>query len=145
MRLACRFLLAVLLATNAFAQSRLSIDKLDDKDIIKAVKEVAFSTMLEGTVDDPKLAVYVLVHSPGGAWRSFPAVVEGTRVDPAGGYRWRAICQFGDYDGRGVGVSYQVRVAAFTPKHIKRNGNLMESVSRGSLQSNAITIKRVKK
>ena len=48
MRLACVFLLLQLLATGAFAQSRLAIDKLDRKNLIIASKEVPYGP-LEGT------------------------------------------------------------------------------------------------
>ncbi len=50
MRLACVFLLLQLLATGAFAQSRLAIDKLDRKNLNVASKEVPYSVLLEGTI-----------------------------------------------------------------------------------------------
>ena len=116
MRLACGILSALLLAATVFPQSRLTIDRLNRQDIQAIPKEVSYSTLLEGTVDDPRLAVYVLVYEPGiGGWKTYPATVDETRIDEAGGYRWRAICHFGEYGGQGVGLSFQVRVIAIEP------------------------------
>jgi hypothetical protein len=145
MRKQCICLLSLFLAATVFAQPRLTIDKLDREDIAAIAKEVSFSTLLEGTIENPDLAVYVLVREPNGNdWRSYPATVDGTRVDPAGGYRWRAICHFGGYDGDGVGLSYKVRVIAIDPERITP-GNLLNSLWAASFQTGDITIKRVRK
>jgi hypothetical protein len=70
MRLAFRFLIVLFIAVCAFGQPRVTIDKMDDKDISKASKEASFSSLLEGTVDDPNLVVYVLVSYPNkNGWR----------------------------------------------------------------------------
>lgn len=116
MRLACAFL-SLLFAASAFAQSRLAIDKLDRKNLNEASKEVPYSALLEGTVDNPDLVVRVLVYEADSMEpRSYRATVDETRVDPSGGYRWRAVCYFGEYNGRGAGLSYKVRVVAMDPK-----------------------------
>jgi hypothetical protein len=142
MRLACVFLFSLLFTANAFAQSRLAIDKLDRKSINEASKEIPYSALLEGTVDNPDLMVRVLVYESGSTEpRSFPATVDETRIDPAGGYRWRAVCYFGEYSGRGVGMSYKVRVVAMDPKKIKDGA---DTFSTTSLQTDAIEFKRVR-
>lgn len=142
---ACGVLLALLFATNVFAQSRLTIDKLDRKDIKAVAKEVPFSTLLEGTVDDPDLAVYVMVYEPAiKAWRSYRATVNSHKPDPAGGYRWRAICHFGEFDGRGVGLSYLVRTIAVERSMIGKM-DFSRVLQEGVLQTNALTVQRVRK
>ena len=55
MRIACGILSALLLAATVFPQSRLTIDRLNRQDIQAIPKEVSYSTLLEGTVDDPDL------------------------------------------------------------------------------------------
>src|SRR5256885_10408602 len=97
----------------ALAQSVLLIDKLERQDLLLAKKDVGFSALLEGTVSDPDLAVFVLVHQPRlGGWRIFPATTDGRNRETNGGYRWRAICHFGEFDGRGVGDSHQIKAIA---------------------------------
>ena len=109
---------------QAFAQSVLLIDKLERQDLLLAKKEVAFSALLEGTVSDPDLAVFVLVHQPRlGGWRIFPATTDGRNRETNGGYRWRAICHFGEFDGRGVGDSHQIKAVAVDRARIG-TGNL---------------------
>jgi hypothetical protein len=145
MRLACGFLLLLICAASAAAQSRITIDKMHRKDINAAVKEVSYSTLLEGTVDDPDLAVYVMVYeSRIKAWRSYRATVINQVLDSAGGYRWRAICNFGEFDGRGVGVSYQVRVIAMDPKLLGKF-DWSDPFQAGVLKTNTLAIKRVGK
>jgi hypothetical protein len=144
MRLACKLLLLLLVATNLLqAQSNLTIDKLDHQGISTSALQVAFSALLEGTVSDPTLAVHVLVYESSiNGWKSYPATVDGTRIDAAGGYRWRAICRFGEYHGT-VGLSYTVRAIAINPARIQP-GNLLGSLSAISFQSSDISITRVK-
>lgn len=142
MRLACVFLLSLLFAASAFAQSRIAIDKLDRKNLNEASKEVPYSALLEGTVENPDLLVRVLVYESGSIEpRSYQATVDETRVDPAGGYRWRAVCYFGEYNGRGIGLSYKVRVVAMDPKMIKDGADILSTTS---LQTDAIEFKRVR-
>ena len=52
------------LSAEAFAQSGLAIDKLEGNGIQQAVKEVGFSALLEGTVADASLAVFVFAYQP---------------------------------------------------------------------------------
>jgi hypothetical protein len=145
MRIAATALLSLLFAVNALAKSSLIIDKVNRKDVTTASKEMPFSALIEGTVSDPTLAVFVMVHDPKiQAWRAFQAIIDDTRADLAGGYRWRAICQFGEFHGEGVGNSYQVRAIAIDWRLIGI-GNLPDPLPANALQSNAITIKRVKK
>ena len=142
MRLACVFLLSLLFTASAVAQSQLAIDKLDRKNLNEASKEVPYSALLEGTVDNPNLLVRVLVYESGSTEpRSYRATVDETRVDPAGGYRWRAVCYFGEFEGRGIGLSYKVRVVAMDPKKIKDGA---DTLSVSSLQTDAIEFKRVR-
>jgi hypothetical protein len=144
MRLACCLILSLFFAASTFAQSRLTIDKLDRKEIKTAAKEGAHSQLLEGTVDDPDLLVFVQVFEPDmNKWRSYRATVERIKSEETGAYQWHAICHFGGYDGRGVGLSYQVRVVALDPKKPGQS-KLTKSLSAGALQTNTLTIKRVK-
>lgn len=140
-----RFLPFLLLfATTAPAQSELTIDKIG-KDAVRpggGVKTVAFTAMVEGVVADPNLSVYVLVKSPGAAdERAFAAAVDGSRPDPAGGYRWRAVCQFGELMGASGG-SYEAQAAAISSAGIQR-GKLLETLKAGKLKSDVITVRRV--
>jgi hypothetical protein len=122
----------------AFSQTSLSIDRLERKTLAQASTEVAFSTVLEGTVGSPDLAVSVLVYQPHlKAWRVFPAATE-RKPEAAGRYRWRAICQFGELDGRGKGDQYKVRVVAVDP------ADLVKAVRGPAVETGTITLKRVK-
>jgi hypothetical protein len=142
MRLACVFLLSLLLLSSSFAQSQLAIDKVDRKSLNEAAKEVPYSALLEGTVGNPDLLVRVLVNESGSSEpHSFQATVDETRIDEAGGYRWRAVCYFGEYNGRGVGQYYKVRVVAVDPKNIKDGA---DTLSASSLQTDTIEFKRVR-
>jgi hypothetical protein len=144
MRLACSLILSLLFAATGFAQSRLTIDTLGRKEIKTAVKESSFSKLLEGTVDDSDLLVFVQVYEPDlKEWRSYRATVEITKSEKTGGYPWHAICHFGGYDGRGVGLSYQVRVVALDPRQPGQT-RLSNSLPAGALQTNSFSIKRVK-
>ena len=60
MRIACSFLFSLLFAANVVAQSHLTIDKVDREEINASVQEIAFSAVLEGTIDDLNLAVFVI-------------------------------------------------------------------------------------
>jgi hypothetical protein len=145
MRTACAFLLCLLLSTSGLAQSALTIDKLKRKDINTEAKEVAYSTLIEGTVNDPDLAVYVLVHEPRiNAWRSYRASVDRRNSAASGPYRWGAICHFGEFDGRGVGASYQVRAIAIDPKDLS-SFDWSSPFEQSAFQTNAVAIKRVKR
>jgi hypothetical protein len=100
MRRTCALALFLLIAAGVFAQSRLNIDKLDRKSLSESKKEVASAALLEGTVSDSKLSVFVMVYEPDTkAPRFYETTVDETRTDPAGGYRWRAICNFGKIGG----------------------------------------------
>lgn len=145
MRIVCSFLLLLFLCTTVLAEPKLIIDKLNRKDINTAPKEAAFSTLLEGTVSEPDRAVFVLVYEPQkNVWRSYRANVQGHESEPGSGYKWRAICHFGEFDGRGVGDSYQVRVIAQDRKlPSKVDGN--EQLQSSALQTETIVIKRVEK
>jgi hypothetical protein len=91
------------------------------------------------------LAVYVLVYSEGAVNpHAFAAVVDEAHADPAGGYRWRAICRFGEMKGKGIGDSFLVRAAAINPAKIKV-GKTTASLVENGYHSNAITLKRFKK
>ena len=145
MRIACSFLLSLFLAVNVLAQSALTINKVNRKELTATAPEVAFSTVLEGTIDDPTLAVYLIVRESGNnAWRSYPATVADQKPEPSGKYKWYAICQFGEVDGRGVGNSYQVRAIAVDRKQLGKK-MISDFLETGSPQSRTITIKRVKK
>ncbi len=135
-------LLFLLFISSAFAQSVISVDKLERKDIAQASKEVGFSVLLEGVVNSPDLTVYALVYQPHlKMWRLFPATVD---EKPEGAnYRWRALCHLGELDGKGVGDQYQVKILAFDSNTVKSNG-LPKKLSSNVLNSNSIVLKRVK-
>lgn len=144
MKNTCGFLLSLLLSTSAFAQSGLTIDKLERAGITKEVTEVGFSTVLEGTVDNPNLAVYVTTFQPRlNGWRLFPAV---TTRGSDGRYYWRAICQFGELGGKGVGDTHQVRAIAFDPSQIpiSRSSKFPALDSPSVSKTNVIVVKRTK-
>jgi hypothetical protein len=142
MRTACAFLLCLLLSTSGLAQSALTIDKLNRKDVNATAKETAYSSLIEGTIEDPDLTVYVQVLDPrNSAWRSYKAIVDKIKPDPDGRYRWRALCHFGEYDGRGIGASYQVRAIALDPQ----NSTRLDGSTESTLLTNTIAIKRVKR
>ena len=127
---------------ESFAQSGLAIDKLEGNGIRQAVKEVGFSALLEGTVADASLAVFVFAYQPRlNAWRAFPATTD-SRPGSDGKYSWRAICQFGELDGPGVGDTYQVRAVAFDRSTIAARlpARLPLSVPKTSI----IALKRIK-
>lgn len=145
MRIACGFLFSILIAANALAQPGLAINKVDRQDLKASVQEVSYSTLLEGTVDDPNLAVYVMVYEPSiDAWRSYRATVADQERDPAGTYKWFAICHFGEIDGRGVGASYQVKAIAIDRRNLAKV-KLSDSLSSSAHKSQTLTFKRVKK
>jgi hypothetical protein len=126
------------LAPLALAQSSLTIDKLERKSIDQVPKEVAFSTVLEGTVSSPDLIVSVLAYQPHlKGWRLFPADIERTPEVP-GRYRWQALCQFGELDGRGKGDQYLVRAIAMDPS------SLAVPTRKKVGETAVITLKRVK-
>src|SRR5881628_2506556 len=129
-------------SAEAFAQSGLVIDKLEGNGIQQAVKEVGFSALLEGTVADANLAVFVFAYQPGlNAWRTFPATTD-SRPGSDGKYRWRAICQFGEVDGPGVGDTYQVRAVAFDRSTIA--ARLPARLPLSAPKTSIIALKRVK-
>jgi len=141
-----RYLLAMiaaaLLPANAFPQSQLAIDKFDRKSINQAAKEVGFSTLLEGTVGDPELSVFVLVSQPHiQDWRVFPAAVDRT-AEGAGRYRWRAVCNLGELDGAGKGDNFQLRAIALDPRLL--SSGLPERLPPATAKSSTIVLKRVK-
>jgi len=129
----------LLFGSIALAQSSLRIDKLEKKDLDQAGTEVGFSTVVEGTVNDPTLAVYVLVYQPHlKGWRLFPAAIR----DEGGSHRWRTLCRFGEFDGTGLGGSYQVRAVAFSKDQIARG--LPKKLPSDVLKSNTVVLKRTK-
>ncbi len=134
--------LSCILSAYAFAQSSLTIDKLEKSAIAGAKKEVAFSTLLEGTVSDPNLEVFVFVKQPHlKAWRVFPATID-TIPEAKGQYRWRAICQFGELKGTGVGDNYQARAFALDKQTIK--DGLPQKIPAESLKTEVIVLKRTR-
>ena len=135
---------AFLLPASLLAQS-LNIDKLEKQNIGQAKMEVGFSTLLEGTVSDPNLEVFVFVHQPHlNAWRAFPAVTE-FKPEAPGRYRWRAICHFGELNGTGIGNSHQVKVLAFDHATAARGLPPESSASAvAKVKTNVIVLKRVK-
>jgi len=130
----------LLFGSNVLAQSSLQIDKLQRKSIQDAGTEIGYSSVVEGTVSDPAVTVYVFVYQPYlKAWRAFPASIQ----EQAGGYRWRALCHFGKADGTGVGASYQIKALGFEKGQIPAEG-LPKNISPTVLKSNAIVLKRTK-
>lgn len=131
----------LLLPASVFGQS-ITIDKLDKHDLAQAKKEVAFSTLLEGTVNDPNLQVFVFAYQPHlKAWRIFPATV-AVKPETKDQYRWRAICQFGKLNGLGVGDNHQVRAIAFDRSELA-NGPPKDPMA-SKIKTEVIVLKRVK-
>jgi len=135
----------LLFAATAVAQNGLTIDKVGKEPVRPgdSAKEVAFTAIIEGVVADPNLSVYVLVQSPGAAReRAFAATVDSSRPEPSGGYRWRAVCQFGELMGDSEGA-YQARAVAINPAGVQR-GKLLETLKAGKERSDVITLTRSK-
>jgi hypothetical protein len=131
-----------LCCNSAFAQSNLKIDKLERKSLKDASNEVGFSARIEGTVGDPNLEVFVFVHQPHlGGWLPFHASIE-TKPEVKGQYRWRAICQFGELDGKGKDSSYQVRAMVFDKKTVQ--DGLPEKALSKADKTEVIVLKRVR-
>lgn len=132
----------LLAAASAAAQSNLTIDKLERQSFAQASKQVGFASLLEGTVSDPELVVLVLVREPQAkGWRVFPATTERS-PESKGRYRWRAICHFGDLDGRGVGAEYQVKAIAFEPAAMAQGLSLKRSQAAPATEP--VILKRIK-
>ncbi len=133
--------LFLILAASGYAQS-LTIDKLERKPVSQATKEVGFSALVEGTVSDPELEVFVFVLQPHlGGWRLFPATTDH-RPESKDRYRWRAICQFGELDGKGVGGSYQLRAVVFD--HATVAAGLPAAAIGKATKTEVVVLKRVK-
>jgi len=144
----CRFLTILLLfTTSAFAQSEITIDRVGSEPVRvgDGAKSVAFTALIEGVVTNPELSVYVVVTSPGAAGeRIFTAVVDISRPDSIGRYRWRAVCQFGELTGQGaIGVSYEAQAIAVNPSIVKR-GRLLEALTASEVKSTVIPITRTR-
>lgn len=145
MRKVCGLLpLFTLAAAGAFAQS-LQIDKIEKQSVAQAKKEVGFSALLEGTVADPSLEVFVFVYQPGlKGWTAFPATTD-YKPEGSARYRWRAICHFGQLDGKGVGDIHQVRAMAFD--HRTASKGLPEEARAAAIaadKTEMIVLKRIK-
>jgi hypothetical protein len=129
-------------ASGAFAQSTLSIDKLDKTSISQAPKEVGFSTLLEGVVSDPNQEVLVMAKGPSDkGWRLFPATVD-FNPEAKGRYRWRAIVQFGSQDGKGIGETHQVQAVAFDKQTVMKGLTAQAMTNAGKTE--VISLKRIK-
>ena len=137
--LVCVFLL---FASCAFAQSTLSIDKLDKTNIGQAKKEVGFSTLMEGVVSDPNQEVFVMVKGTSDkGWRLFPATVD-FNAEAKGTYRWRAIVQFGSLDGKGKGETHQVQAVVFDKKTVMKGLTAQATIN--AAKTEVISLKRTK-
>jgi hypothetical protein len=138
------FMLVILTlcCNGALAQSSLRIDKLERKSLKEASREVGFSTLIEGTVDDPNKEVFVFVYQPHlGGWLPFHANVD-TNPEMKGQYRWRAICQFGELGGKGKGSSYKVRAMVFDKKTVMEG--LPERALSQAEKTEVVLLKRVR-
>lgn len=137
-----RSLPILLAAASAAAQSTLTIDKLERQGFAQTSRQVGFSNLLEGTVSDPDLVVFVLVRrAQSKGWRVFPATTERL-PESTGRYRWRAICHLGELDGRGVGAEYQVKAIAFEPGALAQGLSLKRSQQAPATEP--VILKRVK-
>jgi hypothetical protein len=140
MKKMCVFCMSLFFCSVCLGQSVVSIDTLDKTDIAKAKAEVGFSAMMEGSVDDPSLVIYVMVYQPYlKAWRLFPASIHGE----GGKYRWSALCHFGKSTGAGIGDGYQVKAIAFSKDSLSKSGfpNKLSSIV---LNSNSLVLTRTK-
>lgn len=137
------FLLCFAVAAIA-AQPELSIDRAGNEPARRdGTNTVAFTTVIEGVVSNPGLSVYVLVKSPDAVnERVFAAAVDGSKPDSERGYRWRAVCLFGEIMGT-AGGSYEARAAAINPAVIQR-GELLETLKTSKVKSDVITLTRGK-
>ncbi len=145
MRKVCAFLPVFLLLAASVQGQSLAIDKLDRTTLSQASKEVEFSALLEGTIDDPDLEVFVFVHQPHlNRWRAFPATTDYA-AETKGRYRWRAIIQFGELDGKGIGNTYQVKVMAFDKQTASKGlPEKARAETVAASMTEVITLKRVR-
>lgn len=136
-------ILALAFSSQVFAQSLITIDKLEGQNILLAKKEVGFSATLEGTISNPDLLVHVLVYQPRlRAYRIFPGVTD-TQAGSDGMYRWRALCHFGELSGNGIGDLSNV-LAVGIDKSALVQGRLPQRLPSTAPVSTAIGLKRVK-
>ena len=145
MRRIFALVLLCMLPAGSFAQSSLTIDKLERTSLAQSKNEVAFSALLEGTIGDPNLEVFVFVHQPRvNRWRPFPATTD-FKPEASGRYRWRALCLFGELNGKGVGDSHQVRVMAFDHQTARKGlPEVSASAAIAAAKTEVIVLKRVK-
>lgn len=107
----------LLFSRPTLAQENITLTGLEREHISQSDKEVGYAATLEGTVSDPNLLVYVMVHHPRQkVWRLYPAVVDHTPT--ADVYTWTAIAHFGKLRGDGVGEAFRVRAVAFEPEEL---------------------------
>lgn len=137
----CPLIVFLFLSTSLFAQT-LNIDKLERTAVGQATKDVRFSTLLEGTVSDPNLDVFVFVYEASlKGWRAFPATTD-FKAETPGRYRWRAIVQFGQLNGKGVGESHEVRAMVFDKRTVLKGLN--EKAVASAVKTESIVLKRTK-
>lgn len=92
--------------------------------------------IVKGTVSDPQLIVYVLVHPiMTNQWwvQNIPA------VDSEG--RWQTLCYFGTKT-EGIGEQFEVIAVAGRSARMFRTGETMEIIPKSLLRSQIITVRR---
>jgi len=133
----------LLISATALAQSGLTIDKVGKEQVSKGdgTKIVAFTSVIEGVVTDPAMSVYVLVKAHDAASeRAFAATVDSSQPESSKGYRWRAVCQFGELIGDAGGL-YEARAVAISNSGVQR-GKLLETLQASKIKSDVINLSR---
>ena len=99
---------------------------------------VRMTELVRGTVSDPKLNVYILIHPlTTNLWwvQNIPA------VGPDG--RWQALCYFGT-ENLGIGEPYEIIAIASSKRGLYKPGDTLKEVPSKLLRSKIVTVKRSK-
>lgn len=99
---------------------------------------VTMTELVRGTVSDPKLNVYVLIHPlTTNLWwvQNIPT------VGPDG--KWQSFCYFGT-ENLGIGEPYEIIAVATFKKKLYKPGDTLEIVPLDLLRSRIVTVRRAK-
>ena len=97
---------------------------------------VTMTELVRGTVSDPKLNVYVLIHPlTTNLWwvQNIPT------VGPGG--KWQSFCYFGT-ENLGIGEPYEIIAVATSKKKLYKPGDTLEIVPLDLLRSRIVTVRR---
>ncbi len=99
---------------------------------------VTMTELVRGTVSDPKLNVYILIHPlVTNLWwvQNIPT------VGPDG--RWQSLCYFGT-ENNGIGEPFEIIAIATTKQELYKPGDTLKTVPSDILRSTIVTVQREK-